>query len=139
MASATQLTPFLHRCGVVLNISGTVHVCGVVQHAPSRSLGIVAEHQTGAQGLFAVDQQGGCSWGLLQEGVAVCGGEDGLVIGAQGMQCRNLPCRQVTWLAAAGDMDLRTAEGCMRWNSKVAAGGLGCRKRRGRLGWGMLG
>ena len=96
MAGATQLTAFLHCCGVMLNISGAVHVGCVVQHAPSSSLGIVAEHQAGAQGLFAVDQQGGCSWGLLQEGVAVCGGEDGLVVGAQGMQRRNLPCRQVT-------------------------------------------
>ena len=44
VAGAAQLTALLHCCSLVLNISSTVHVSCVVQHAPSSSLCIVAEH-----------------------------------------------------------------------------------------------
>ena len=85
MAGAAQLAALLHCRSVPLIVHRAIHVSGVVQHAPCRGLGIVAQQQVGPQRLFAVDEQGCRSWGLLKQGVGVGGGKDGLVVGAQGM------------------------------------------------------
>lgn len=66
VAGAAQLAALLHCCSLVLNIGSPVHISGVIQHASSGSLCIVAEHQARAQGFLAVDQQSGCSGGLIK-------------------------------------------------------------------------
>lgn len=86
MAGAAQLAALLHSCSVPLHVHSPVHVGGVVQHASSSSLGVVAQHEAGAQGFPAVDEQGCGGWGLLQQGVGVGGGKDGLVVGAQSVE-----------------------------------------------------